>query len=83
VNTIHVGAIQPDLLSLLQDCQLSELERRFNKRVHNPKLARLVPVIRGLMRFLPSSRMEASEALDLLRSGVRAESESDSNDTLS
>jgi hypothetical protein len=51
--------------------------------VHNPKLARLVPVIRGLMRFLPSSRMEASEALDLLRSGVRAESESDSNDTLS
>lgn len=54
----------------------------FNEGVHDRKLARLVPVIRGLMRFLPSSRMKASEALDLLRSGVQTESESNSSDTV-
>ncbi|KAJ9254449.1 hypothetical protein DTO207G8_3640 [Paecilomyces variotii] len=54
---------------LEENSQISKLERRFKERVHDPELAPLFTIIRGLVRFLPSSRMEASEALDLLRSG--------------
>lgn len=60
---------QPLLLILFKAFQISKLERRFKERVHDPELAPLFTIIRGLVRFLPSSRMNASEALGLLRSG--------------
>jgi serine/threonine-protein kinase SRPK3 len=49
--------------------QLSEsrLEQRFNEHVHEPELKVLLPVIKGLTRFLPSDRISASQALDLIR----------------
>lgn len=77
-----MGAIQPGLPSLLQERQLSELEKRFNKRVRDPKLARLVPVIRALMKFLPLSPMGIGTVE--VRSADRiTESESDSGETVS
>ncbi|OJJ72713.1 hypothetical protein ASPBRDRAFT_65046 [Aspergillus brasiliensis CBS 101740] len=60
-------------LHLIEDNQVSELDRRLNRREPNPALTRLALVIRKLMRFVPSSRMEASEALGLLRSKYDAE----------
>ena len=45
----------------------SRLERRFDELVHEPELKGLLPVIKGLTRFLPSDRISASEALDLIR----------------
>lgn len=49
------------------DCEGSKLEREFAETVHDPSLAPLLQVTRGLMRFLPSSRMTADEALGLLK----------------
>jgi len=45
----------------------SRLERRFDEHVHEPELKGLLPVIKGLTRFLPSDRISASQALDLIR----------------
>jgi serine/threonine-protein kinase SRPK3 len=42
------------------------LEQRFEERVHEPELKGLLPVIKGLTRFLPSDRISASQALDLI-----------------
>lgn len=56
------------LLSESKDDRVSELDRRLSRREPDPILTRLVSVIRKLMRFVPSSRIEASEALTLLRS---------------
>src|ERR1700722_14485804 len=49
--------------------ELSELrlERRFDEHIHEPELKVLLPVIKGLTRFLPSDRISASQALDLIR----------------
>ncbi|KAK9426952.1 kinase-like protein [Lipomyces doorenjongii] len=57
-------------LSLLGNGQLSQskLEQKFDIRVHEQTLKPLLPVIQGLMRFMPSDRISASQALDLIRS---------------
>ncbi|RAK92428.1 kinase-like protein [Aspergillus costaricaensis CBS 115574] len=51
-----------------EEVEVSELDRRLSRRDPDPILTRLASVIRQLMRFVPSSRIEASEALALLRS---------------
>ncbi|KAJ5962603.1 hypothetical protein N7501_007544 [Penicillium viridicatum] len=53
-------------LELEEDYGTSKLERKFAGLVSNPTLKPLLHVIQGLMRFLPSSRLTAEEALDLL-----------------
>ena len=45
----------------------SKLERNFRENVHEPELKALLPVIKGLTRFLPSDRISASQALDLIK----------------
>jgi serine/threonine-protein kinase SRPK3 len=45
----------------------SRLEQEFNEHVHEPELKGFLPVIKGLTRFLPSDRISASQALDLIR----------------
>jgi serine/threonine-protein kinase SRPK3 len=45
----------------------SRLEERFDEHIHEPELKVLLPVIKGLTRFLPSDRISASQALDLIR----------------
>jgi serine/threonine-protein kinase SRPK3 len=52
-----------------EDRQFPELrlEYKFDKRVHEPELKGLLPVVKGLTRFLPSDRISASQALDLIR----------------
>ena len=49
--------------------QLSEsrLEQRFDEQVHELELKVLLPVMKDLTRFLPSDRISASQALDLIR----------------
>lgn len=42
------------------------LEERFDSQVHYPELKVLLPVIQGLTRFLPSERISACQALDLI-----------------
>ncbi|OQE60814.1 hypothetical protein PENNAL_c0090G10877 [Penicillium nalgiovense] len=49
-----------------EDYGTSKLERKFAGMVPNPTLEPLLDVTRGLMRFLPSNRLTAEEALDLL-----------------
>lgn len=49
-----------------QDGAVSKLEQKFAETVCDPKLKPLLRVTQGLMRFLPSSRITADEALDLL-----------------
>lgn len=46
--------------------QQSALEREFLSIVDKPELMPLLPVIQGLMRFLPATRISADEALNLL-----------------
>lgn len=43
------------------------LERQFEGHIHERKLSGLCPVIQGLTKFLPSDRISASEALQLIR----------------
>ncbi|KAL4945101.1 hypothetical protein BDV06DRAFT_219633 [Aspergillus oleicola] len=43
-----------------------ELQTKFDARVGDASLVCLIPIMMGLMRFLPAERMEAAEALDLL-----------------
>lgn len=45
----------------------SRLEQKFNGHIHGPELKVFLPVIKGLTRFLPSDRISASQALDLIR----------------
>jgi len=60
-----------DLLLEDSDSERSDLEveehEMFNKRVHDQKLVPLISVMEGLMKYLPSSRITASQALRLLR----------------
>ncbi|KAJ6027408.1 uncharacterized protein N7446_003998 [Penicillium canescens] len=53
-------------LEINNDCEMSKLERKFAEIVHDPTLKPLLQVTQGLMRFLPSSRITAEEALSLL-----------------
>ncbi|KAJ6088764.1 hypothetical protein N7486_010025 [Penicillium sp. IBT 16267x] len=53
-------------LELEEDYGTSKLERKFAGLVPNLTLKPLLHVIQGLMRFLPSSRLTAEDALDLL-----------------
>lgn len=46
--------------------QTSKLQSRFYALVHEAELMALLPIIHGLMRFLPSERLTAAEALKLL-----------------
>lgn len=43
------------------------LERQFDKHVHEPELKALLPVMQGLTKLLPSDRISASQALQLIR----------------
>jgi len=45
----------------------SRLEVAFNENVDEPQLKVLLPVIKGLIAFLPADRISASDALDLIR----------------
>lgn len=45
----------------------SRLEQDFDEHVHEPELKALLPVIEGLTKFLPSDRISASQALDLIK----------------
>ena len=47
--------------------RLSKLEQTFDEKVSKEGLKLLFPVIQGLMRLIPSRRISASEALDLVR----------------
>lgn len=44
----------------------AKLDRRFQEMVDEPELMPLLPIIRGLMRFMPSTRISAAEARALL-----------------
>lgn len=54
------------MLIQLEDRGPYQLEASFAEDVHDKRLEPLLPIIRGLMRFLPSNRITADEALDLL-----------------
>lgn len=43
------------------------LEQKFAAKVSERTLKPLLPIIQGLMRFRPSDRISASQALDMLR----------------
>ena len=61
------------LLILLEDREGSILEERFNREMHDQNLVPLISIIEGLMKYLPSSRITASQALGLL--GRKSEGE--------
>ena len=46
--------------------RLSKLEQHFQEKVHEACLMLFLPVIQGLMKFMPSDRLSALQALDLL-----------------
>ena len=46
----------------------SRLEVIFNENIHEPELEILLPVIKGLTKFLPKDRITASTALALIKS---------------
>ncbi|KAJ5935369.1 hypothetical protein N7466_004916 [Penicillium verhagenii] len=48
------------------DQEHNRLESRFARRVQDPELQPLMAVIKGFMRFLPSSRLTTEKALELL-----------------
>jgi serine/threonine-protein kinase SRPK3 len=58
----------------------SRLERSFDENVHEPELKVLLPVIKGLTRFLPSDRISASQALDLIRNKCANAQHSEASD---
>jgi serine/threonine-protein kinase SRPK3 len=62
--------------------ELSELrlEQRFGEHIHEPELEVLLPVIKGLTRFLPSDRISASQALDLIRDKSANAQQSEASD---
>ena len=43
------------------------LEKQFDKHVHEPELKAFLPVIQGLTKLLPSDRISASQALQLIK----------------
>src|SRR5271154_4910328 len=61
----------------------SRLEQMFDKYVHEPELKGLLPVIKGLTRFLPSDRISASQALELIRDKCANAQHSEASDDYS
>lgn len=53
-------------LDLLEGDIRPRLERMMERHVKDETLKPLLPVVRGLMRFKPSERISAAEALELL-----------------
>lgn len=45
----------------------STLELRFHEKVPEDELKLLLPIVQGLMRFMPSERTSALQALDIVR----------------
>jgi serine/threonine-protein kinase SRPK3 len=45
----------------------TKLDERFRTKVQEPSLSILLPIIKGLTKFLPSDHISASEALRLLQ----------------
>ncbi|KAG8156637.1 hypothetical protein KVR01_013428 [Diaporthe batatas] len=46
--------------------EVPRLEQKFRDSIHDPELQGLLPIMQGLMRFLPENRISASDALKLL-----------------
>lgn len=64
---LRVSAKRPiDLPSEIRPPSKSKLQQMFDEKVSDPSLEPLFPVIQGLVRFLPSHRISASQALDML-----------------
>lgn len=61
--------------------QASKLQSKFHEKVHEPELMPLLPIISGLMRFLPSNRLTAAEALELLGQPGSSKPDDDDEDT--
>ncbi|KAB8205792.1 kinase-like domain-containing protein [Aspergillus parasiticus] len=58
-------------LTMAKDCDRSKLERKFAEKCEIQN-SPLLPVIQGLMRFLPSARITADKALNVLsRTGTQ------------
>ena len=51
----------------VDESHLSRLELRFREKVPEEDLKPLLPVIQGLMRFMPSERTSALQALGVVR----------------
>ncbi|KAJ5971413.1 uncharacterized protein N7479_001331 [Penicillium vulpinum] len=58
-------------LEINEGYETSKFERMFAENVHDPELQPLLQVVQGLMRFLPSNRITAEEALELLYSKMQ------------
>ena len=58
------------MLTFLKGDEEYKLERLFADKVKEPMLAPLVTIIQGLMRFRPSSRITAAEALNSLKAAT-------------
>lgn len=50
--------------------EVPRLEQKFRDSVHEPKLQVLLPIMQGLMRFLPENRISAADALTMLRKSL-------------
>lgn len=46
--------------------EVPRLGQKFRDTVHEPKLQVLLPIMQGLMRFLPENRISAADALKML-----------------
>lgn len=55
-----------DRLLTDEDSTECKLSQRFQESVEEPELKHLFHVIQGLMRFLPSERLSAADAIKLL-----------------
>lgn len=54
------------MLTVIEDDGTSKLERKFTELAPDASLEPLLRVIQGMMRFLPSSRLSAGDALEML-----------------
>ena len=50
-----------------KQCSDLKLEKQFDRYVHEPELKALFPVIQGLTKLLPSERISAPQALQMIR----------------
>lgn len=57
----------------------SKLEKKFYESVKDEELMILLSIMKGLMRFLPSARLSANEALRLLLTNSDANAKHDTN----
>lgn len=47
------------------------IDSQFEEKLHDKHLKILLPVIKGLMQLLPSDRISASQALEMIEDGVK------------